>query len=402
MTKTFTVAALALVLGASAAAQQPPPARAADGRWQAWLGCWQLLDERVRTQVDVTANDGRRERSGRAATGTEVCVAPAAQGVTLTTLIGSERALEETIVADGTDRPVSDDDCRGTKRSEWSSDAPRLYSTADISCSDQAPRRISSLSMMTPGPTWVDIQVIDINGRKNIRIRRFEPVAPRSRTRALPVESAWTVADVTEAAAKLPPETVQAALVELKAGFDLTGRQLLAMDKAGVPDSIVDLMVALSYPERFVIERSVSSGSGGGYGYGFGGGIADAFDTMWPFYLDSMYWSSYYSPFAYRYWGRYDPAYFPGAGYVAIEPTPRPVASGEGRVVDGRGYTRVSTREPDPVRVTSGGGTMATGGGSSNSGSSSTGSSGVSSGGYSGGGTSSGGERTAVPRPPGS
>jgi uncharacterized membrane protein YgcG len=396
--------ALALVVTGSAAAQQTPSARV-DTRWDAWLGCWQLLDDSVRSQRDVSPDQlatGARGRAQRIETGTRVCVEPAATGVTLTTLVGSERALEETIVADGSSQPVSDAECRGTKRTEWSNNAPRLYSAAEISCGDQAPRKISSLSMMTPGPTWVDIQMIDIDGRKNIRIRRYERAAARpSQTRSGSLapfsgESSWTVEDVTEASAKLAPETVQAALVELGSGFNLTGRQLLDMEKAGVTDSIVDLMVALSYPKRFVIDRPVGTASGGS-GYGYGG--FDGYDAMWPFYLDSMYWSSYYSPFTYRYWGSYDPYYFPGSGYVTIEPSTAPVASGEGRVVDGRGYTRVSTREPDPVRVNGVGGNNGAMGGSSNGGSSNTGDSGVSSGGYSSGG--GGGGRTAVPRPPG-
>jgi hypothetical protein len=409
MKRTLIGTAIGLLVTTSAAAQQTPSSRAADTRWEPWLGCWQLLDESLRSQQDVSADEvaaRARRRSQRIDRGTRVCVAPAAQGVTLTTLVGNERALEETIVADGSSQPVSDAECRGTKRSEWSTQASRLYSAAEISCGDQAPRTISSLSMMMPGPTWVDVQMIDIAGRKNIRIRRFEraAAAPPQQTRSSLLapsagESSWTVEDVKEASAKLAPEAVQAALVELRAGFDLTGKQLLDMDKAGVPDSIVDLMVALSYPKRFVIERPVSSGAGGS-GYGFG--MFDGYDAMWPFYLDSMYWSSYYSPFAYRYWGSYDPYYFPGSGYVVIDPSPAPVASGEGRVVDGRGYTRVSTRQPDPVRVNNGGGTSGTmgTGGSGNGGSSNTGSSGVSSGGYSSGGADSGG-RTAVPRPPG-
>jgi len=150
-----------------------------------------------------------------------------------------------------------------------------------------------------------------------------------------------------------------------------------------VADSIVDLMVALSYPERFQIERPVSTASmPSDYGYG----IYDSYGAMWPFYLDSMFWPSYYSPFAYRYWGSYDPYYFPGAGYVAIEPGETgPVASGQGRVVDGRGYTRVRTRAPEPVRVSGGGVSNGT----------------TSSGGSSSGGSGSSGGRTAVPRPPG-
>jgi uncharacterized membrane protein YgcG len=399
MRHTIIATGLALFVTTSALAQQASTPPLADNRWEPWIGCWQLLDESGRGQSDAAV------RSRRVDTNTRVCVAPSGRGVTLTTVVGNRTALEETLIADGSVQPMNDEECRGSKRSEWSQLAPRLYSTADISCNGQATRTISSLSMIVSGPVWIDIQMIDIQGRRNIRIRRFEPADTSVRRAASPGETAWTVADVKEASAKLAPETVQAALVELGSGFDLKSRHLLDMQKAGVPETTIDLMVALSYPEKFVVDRpeSVAAPADYGYGYGYGYGIFDAYGPLWPFYMDSMFWPSYYSPFAYRYWGALDPYYLPGSGYVIVQPPGdnEPVESGRGRVVAGRGYTRVTTRSPEPVQGTAGSGAtsgaMSDGGSSPNSGG---GNSGVSSGGYSSGGGGGGG-RTAVPRPPG-
>jgi hypothetical protein len=118
-------------------------------------------------------------------------------------------------------------------------------------------------------------------------------------------------------------------------------------------------------------------------------------------------WTSLYAPFGYRYWGYYDNYYFNGPGFVVINPagggTGEIEPSGQGRVVDGRGYTRIRRAEPEAVAngANGGGSGWGTSSTSSSQGGSSgnSGSSGVSSGGYSGGG--SGGERTAQPRPPG-
>jgi hypothetical protein len=340
-----------------------------------------------------------------------VCVAPAAQGVTITTLIGTQRVLEDTIFADGASHPMTDAECRGSKRSEWSATGLRLYTSAEIACADQAPRKVSGLTMMLAGqagPMWMDIQLIDIEGRKNIRVRKFQrasgqPSPARSGSAAPFVgETSWSVADVKEASAKLMPEAVQAAIVELGTGFNLKSKQLAELNQAGVATNVIDLMIALSYPKRFVVDRMVNR-SPSPYGYGGGYGDYGDYGGGWPWIADAMFWPSYYSPFAYRYWGSYDPYYVPSSGYVVIEP-PRPgttpVASGEGRVVDGRGYTRVSTRTPEPVRVN--GGTDSNGTNSSSGSSGSSGGGNVSSGGYSGGGSGGGdGGRTAVPRPPG-
>jgi hypothetical protein len=370
-----------------------------------------MVDESVRGQSDLTPEGAATSPRARRAFGTRVCVAPSGKGVSLTTFVSDRTVMEDSIIADGVSWPLTDAECRGSKRSEWSAIAARVYTSAEIACADQAPRKVSSLTMMTPGPRWIDIQLIEISGRKNIRIRRYEPADDRPAARMAFAESGWwTVADVKEASAKLMPETVQAALVELRAQFDLKGKQLLELDDAGVPDSVVDLMVALSYPEKFVVEHPVS----GAPAYGFGDDIGYPFDRFdafggWSLYSDALFWPTYYSPFAYRYWGIYDPYFVPGSGYVVIgAPHPgsgggegEPVRSGVGRVVDGRGYTRITTRTPEPTARqgfgndgTSSTSSAGSSGGNSNSG----GSSGVSSGGYSGGGDTG---RTAIPRPPG-
>ena len=405
-----TLTALAVLLGAAtASAAQAASQKAVDSNWRHLLGCWQLLDERVSDESDVSAEEvagGAATRRSRANTGTRVCVEPAGSpsAVLLTTLVGGKPALEETVTADGADHPMVDNECKGTKRSDWSTLAPRLFTRAEITCGDQAPRKVSSLTMLTGGPTWVDIQLIEVGMRKSIRVRRFARTDPEKQVSAVPFpgESRWTVADVKEASAKLTPETVQAALVELGQGFDLNGKKLVELDNAGVADSVIDLMVALSYPDKFVVDRPSSSPTY--YGGGMGGGLSG----MWPWIADEAFWPSYYSPFAYRYWGYYDPYHVPGSGYVVI-PNPGPggggdtgpVASGTGRVVNGQGYTQIRNREAEPVRGDFGGGnnsTFSNGGGGSSGG----GNSGVSSGGgYSSGGGGGGGDRTAVARPPG-
>jgi hypothetical protein len=404
MTKPTTLVLTALlVASAGLAYAQQMPAAPADARWQPWVGCWQLLDEHVRNHGDISSDpvaaasaSARLERSGA---NTRVCVARAEQGVSLTTMVGDQRVLDDSIVADGVNHPITDNECRGSKRSEWSKTGYRLYTTAEISCADQPPRKVSGLTMMMTGPTWVDIQLIDIEGRKNIRVRKFTRATPVARgAGTFAGENSWSVADVKEASVKLMPEAVQAALVELGTGFNVKSKQLTELADAGVASNVIDLMIALSYPKHFVVERSVSGG--GGAPYSFGGSDYGDYLGVWPWIADAMFWPSYYSPFAYRYWGYYDPYHVPNSGYVVIEPPgggSTPVASGTGRVVDGRGYTRVTTREPQPVpRDGSNGGN---GNGSTGSSSGSSGGS-VTSGGYSSGGADSGG-RTAVSRPPG-
>ena len=58
-----------------------------------------------------------------------------------------------------------------------------------------------------------------------------------------------------DAAGKVSPRALEAALVETGSSFDLSGKDLIALQDAKVPGSVTDLMIALSYPDRFVVER---------------------------------------------------------------------------------------------------------------------------------------------------
>jgi hypothetical protein len=391
-------------LGSAVAVAQP---RAVDPRWAPWVGCWRLVTESDRRPAldpaDAMASAARR--AARRGDAVVVCIAPGEQpeAVVQSTVVIDRPVLETTVVADGTERPISEPNCRGTQRAEWSRSGHRLFSFAQLACEGQAPRKISTLSLLVDGPTWLDIQMVDVGGRQSVRVRRYEPAADHAAAGGRLPEPAggWPLAstlmfdDVKEASGKVAPAVLEAALVETDSKFPLNGKRLRELSDAGVSEDVIDLMVALTFPKRFVVERG--SGSWGPVG-GFSSpwGWDDAFGML-----------SLYAPFSYRYWGYYDPYYNPAWGWVVVTPTPPGGGAApsqvEARVVDGRGYTRVHPRQPEPAPL-GGGASDASGDGgstgSASSGSSSGVPSGVSSSGYSGGG-SSGTGRTAVPRPPG-
>jgi hypothetical protein len=149
--------------------------------------------------------------------------------------------------------------------------------------------------------------------------------------------------------------------------------------------------------------------------FGADAGLGSYMGFGYPYYSwDPNYYGNYgyyYSPFGYAYSGLYGlPYYYPGSVIVGGDTdTPSQTDTGEGRVVNGLGYTRIRPREAV--------GTETSGGDASESSSSRGGRSTVSSGGYSqsggssdsGGGSSSagssssgsggsGGGRTAQPR----
>jgi hypothetical protein len=379
----------------------PAAAQTADSRWEPFLGCWDLTADNVREGSPAAAQLADLPLATRSPSdaGPRVCVTRAPEGAArFETTVRGQAAIDQTLVADGTSRPLNDAECRGTQRAEFSNDGLRLFSRAELTCEgDAGPRRVSGISLLAVNGMWLDIQAVEIAGRETVRVRRYyraegQPPIPRATLGA----SNLSLDDVKEASAKTAPRALEAALVETNAGFFLSGKQLVDLDDAGVPDSVTDLIVALSYPERFVVERTARGGGGGG-----GTFVDDPFGLGWAFgypaFYDDFYYSpSYYSPFGYSRYGYrgYNEAF--GGGIVISPVNPEPQPSGNARAVDGQGYTRVRPRETAPaegsvIRTSDSGST----GGSSSSGG---GSSGTAS---SGGGSSSGGDgggRTAQPR----
>ena len=400
--RTFIVA-FALVLTAAPAFAQTN----SDERWIPWLGCWDLVLENAQEGPPDIGTPRERPRSSPTdAARPRVCVERApGGGATFRTTIGTQNAISHTLVADGTDRPITDSDCQGTQRAEWSRNGLRLFMRAELTCKNEtARRRVSGFAMLGPNATWTDVQAIDVGGQESYRVRRYRHVDTETLTAGSTRGAALSLDDVKEASAKVSPHALEAALAETHASFRLNSARLIELADAHVPDRVIDLMVALSYPKRFVVDTArVDRAPAVIIDDPFAFGFAGPFGFYSPFY--DYYSPYYYSPFAYAYARGYNPFYTYG-GYEIIDVgggggggrPDRP--SGSGRVVDGQGYTRVRPREPDVVATSRPGGASTVSGdsGSSSSSSGSSGSSSVSSGGFSSGSSSGDTGRTAQPR----
>jgi hypothetical protein len=231
------------------------------------------------------------------------------------------------------------------------------------------------------------------------------------------------IAEVVEASREVDARVVEAFLVERGQRFDVDAKRLVAMSRAGVPESVIDLVIALSYPGRFHIngpareaelrpdERVVSAAPAPGTAYpdryGYGRRANLCYDPLYA----APYYPSYassaclgYTPYG---WGRgawgYGYSYYGAGGGIVVvrEPTTGAGRSAGGKMVKGRGYVGGSStdgRTAEPRSGDSSTGRTTT----SSQPSSSSGSTGSSSGSTSSGskGTSSGGGRTAKPRNP--
>jgi hypothetical protein len=362
------VTALALaacLLGATTAGGQT--AAPDDSVWLPWLGCWQLVEE-TGALPDEWAD--RRSYADRVV----VCLNPttgdnAGMSVEVTTIADAERVLVETLHADGRPQPVNEATCRGERRDTWSSDGARLFTRSALTCEDDTDRLVSGVGLMSDALTWLDIQLVDAGGRSAVTVRRYRRVAEATTTdagaTALPLrlrararEAAHLISttelstdDIIEAQDLAEQPVVEALMVETDATFDLDGRGLLELDDAGVPSDVIDLMVALSFPDWFHVDRPASRGGSAG-----GGGFTSA-DPWGPYGQAGFHdWYPFYaSPFGYYYgWSAYDSLYYLnpyGSGVVLTDGRDggRRAGGPAGRAYAGRGYSSIGAREPSQV-----------------------------------------------------
>jgi hypothetical protein len=304
--------AFVLVVAASA---ETASAQAPDARWAPWLGCWQMIDERVSEERSLDADKPLDERRRRPSD-VEVCVtrAPEPAGAIMTTRVAGEAALEQSVMADGVSHPLVQSDCRGIQSATWSRDGRRLFASAELTCGEDR-RKVSGLSMLEDPLTWLDIQSIEVGDRTEVRLRRYTRPAQAqpggSSTPAGPLGRAvWRVDDVIEAAARLTPAVLEAALVETHAQVGLNSRALVALDDAGVSDAVIDLLVALAYPDKFQVESQARADRGT-----FFFTETDIEQPWEPWFYSPLFSRAYYAPFGYFY-----APYYAFAPFVTLQP----------------------------------------------------------------------------------
>ncbi|MFM8532956.1 MAG: hypothetical protein ACKOEC_05120, partial [Acidimicrobiia bacterium] len=311
-----------------------------------------------------------------------------------------------------------------------------IFRSTEVTCGKEAPRSIKSVAFMTTGPSWVNIQhVSSAAASANVRVQRYRRAAnqqladgtkapqpdPALTLRTDPSLTKWSVDDVIEASGKLPVEAMQAALTEVRHPFELNKKSLVALDDGGVSEPIIDLMVALTYPRRFIVERQGGGSAPAGISTGMGwfdpfmspiltSGLSDCYSPMGFGYrsyysMCGMGYSSYMYGYTSPYLTYYPYGYY--GGWVDVGSAPQVIGSitdaqpqGDGRAINGRGYTQIRTRDAEPSpRINAGSNGGSWSGATSTSGATSSGYSSGSSGGSSGGSSAGdSGARVAVPK----
>ena len=344
ITRAFVVA-----IGVLGFASTSLEAQQDDGRWLPFIGCWEAI--------------GAEDEIGL------LCFESANGGVILTNFVSGEVVSTEQLVADGQQRSVSAEGCEGWETVEFSRDGRRAFTQTEFLCGSDVARAGTGVMTFTAPNRWEDVRVLDVDGEGFAWVQAYmlasvdrlaeegvdDPAAGLGmtvRSARMVAAAPITLANVEEASARMDAKAVETWIVAQGDAFDPSADDLIRLADSGVDESVIDAVVAVSHPEKFIVEAggsieefedypvathyrgymAFSPWMGPAWGLSRGYGYAPGYYGYSPGYgygYGSMYGYGYgYRSYGYGYLGN-------RPGYVIIDRRP----SG-GRVYNGRGYSR--------------------------------------------------------------
>jgi hypothetical protein len=335
-----------------------------------------------------------------AGVGPTLCIRPTVDGLELARVAEGEVASREAFSLSPAGLTTEMEGCSGEHFASVSADGYRIFTTSEFICEGGGLRSESGLLTLLDGEVLLDVRSVEVADDPVAWVQSYRATSATVGLEAgiadLPLpgmaletarraaSQSISVDDVVEAHRVVGDGTVEAWLAETGDGFDLDAETLIALSDGGLPESVIDLMIVVSHPDRFALAVSdgdPAMGRGGtfvGSGprlsargrsscYGYDYGMISQFGN--PFFYEpyssgcGYRYSRYsYGPYGYS-GGWYGPYYNPGIIIAGGGGGGGGTARDNGRVVRGRGYTRGDRGTAPPPSS----GTVGSSGGSSGS-----------------------------------
>jgi hypothetical protein len=400
-----------------------------------WIGVW-------------TITNSQSAKAGTAQNST-VEIRPTAdrKGLEISRKTPNQPDVSETLIPDGTRRPINAQNCTGWHTARWIPEAGLIHESSEMTCKDTGSLTTSALKMILATDQMAEALLIKAAGQPRVAVRRLTydhdlppvpdlPPAWVATSARTALSASWTLDKIIQLSKEVDAPLLEAAMIEKKVKPSLDSQSLKQMQAAKLPKELIDLTVALAYPTQFHIEKNgqvelrpwldSSKSSSTATAYAPLSGLSSYPGTFYNCYSPMGYYGyrgislltpgscwSYYSPFWWDYpfyvppvvYGTNPPANGSGGGipventggFANVAPIPRHARPrGDSFPSTGGFGTGSSSQSGGYGAYSAGGGGY--GGGSSGGSSASPGGSGAPSaspGGYSSGG---GGGGTAVPR----
>ena len=294
----FFLLTLSLFLTPTASVAQADTKAVADAAIIPWLGIWTAIDETPSSRTTVI----------------EISPGADGRGFEITTK-DTDPPVSENIIPDGILRRIEFGNCTGSNTYKWEKEAGVLLGTSEIVCGE-ASYSIITLKMMTSADRMTDILAVKTADQTRLAVRRFAFerefssavnffLGQESMLLRTTLAAPWDLDKIINLSQIVETSVLEAALIEKNLQVKLDAKSLRKMKSTGTPDSIIDLLVAMSNPDKFRIEKnehiaveaaSRRPESGETYSYSYGIEAPYYYGYYYPW---SYYWS-YNSPF---WWG---------------------------------------------------------------------------------------------------
>ncbi len=318
--------------------------------WSAFIGCW-------------TPAGDEAEESG-------LCFGRAVDGVEMSTVVGGNVASTEVLVANGQPERVQTDGCMGSRILEFSSDGRRAFARSRMTCDGETRTSSGVMAFLAPD-RWADVRSVQIAGEQVAWLEEYRlanrkwfvengiqdpSISDQQAVLAMRQRASQAIGteEVEEAASRISTSAVVTWVAVQPSEFDLDGDEIVRLADGGIPASLIDVMVAVSYPDRFAVSLDGATTiaevepppARPRYPLSYRGDVRRyLFD---PFFLPGPYYRYRgfgYSPYTYYGYGlgRFPTYVGNSSGRVVVQP--REPAS-QGRMVNGQGYRRRTSSSP--------------------------------------------------------
>jgi len=311
--RTLAVGALVLVAASSRAAMAQSPTAELDSRWFAWLGCWTPTDPSTRSVTCVIPIAGSRDAEALTI----------ARGAIVT---------RERLDASGRPHSIDGNGCRGMETVNWSATDRRVYLRSDYVCGRtgrDAPGSTVGLFAIASTGEWLRVEKVRSGSGAIVNVNRFRPTdlssvltvsvirSIESQQRAITTARAAVAAPITteevvDAVNNLDGDVVRTWLVVTDQPWALDGVQVVALENAGIPAPIMQLIGGrLVQPQAPLVQLSINNNNASPYDDGMPGCGPYGCPNRYSMYngFDGSPFPYPYSPFGFNPFSPFGPAF---------------------------------------------------------------------------------------------
>jgi hypothetical protein len=222
-----------------------------------WIGVWTFNDD-----ASLTVSSDPNQKAIL-----EILRTSDGKGLDITRKVATQPDVKELLTPDGTKRSVDASNCTGWQTANMIAEAGMIISSSEMICKDAGAFSTTNIKMIVAADKMVDILSVKAGGQTQLGTRRLvlqrelipaggsEPAYANTVER-IAAASPWNMDMVVRLSKTIDTQLFEAVLMEKKVKLDLNSKVLKDLKKTNMPSEVIDLLVALAYPDKFHIEKN--------------------------------------------------------------------------------------------------------------------------------------------------